>query len=110
MSLIGVTSYFTVSVVLFVIMLLSNIAAFFFIEQVGRRWILFYGMVILTAVELVCLDLLNHGNECTYHYSVDGYHGLCQNTGSSLGDPRQHLPVVSIVFTQLHEPRLRHQL
>jgi hypothetical protein len=53
MSLLGVTDYFTVSVVLYVIMLLSNISAFFFIEQAGRRGILVYGMIALTLVELV---------------------------------------------------------
>lgn len=53
MSLLGVTDFFTVSVVLYVIMLVSNISAFFFIEHVGRRGILFYGMILLTLVELL---------------------------------------------------------
>lgn len=53
MSLLQVTNFFLVSVVLYVVMLVSNISAFFFIEQVGRRWILFYGMVALTVVELI---------------------------------------------------------
>jgi len=37
LSLIGVTDYFTVSVILYVVMLLSNLSAFFLIEFVGRR-------------------------------------------------------------------------
>ena len=53
MSLLGVTDFFTVSVVLFVVMLVTNISAFFFIEQVGRRAILFWGMVALTLIELI---------------------------------------------------------
>lgn len=53
MSLLGVMSFFKVNVVLFIVMLLSNVSAFFFIEQVGRRAILFYGMVVLTLVELL---------------------------------------------------------
>jgi hypothetical protein len=53
MSLLGVMSFFKVSVVLFIVMLLSNVSAFFFIEQVGRRAILFYGMCILTLIELI---------------------------------------------------------
>lgn len=53
MSLLGVTDFFTVNVVLFVVMLLTNISAFFFIEQVGRRGILFWGMVALTLIQLL---------------------------------------------------------
>ncbi|KAJ9611497.1 hypothetical protein H2200_004681 [Cladophialophora chaetospira] len=53
MSLIGVTDFFTVSVVLYVVMLLTNISAFFFIEYVGRRSILVWGMLALTLIELL---------------------------------------------------------
>ncbi|KAK5552873.1 hypothetical protein LTR46_008948 [Exophiala xenobiotica] len=53
MQLIHVSHYFTVSVVLFVIMLLSNISAFFVIEYVGRRKLLLYGVIGLTLTELL---------------------------------------------------------
>jgi hypothetical protein len=53
MELINVSHYFTVSVVLYVIMLLSNVSAFFVIEYVGRRGLLLYGIVGLTLTELV---------------------------------------------------------
>lgn len=48
LSLIGVTKYFTVSVVLYVVMLLSNLSAFFFVEVAGRRTLLIPGVIILT--------------------------------------------------------------
>lgn len=53
MQLINVSHYFTVAVVLYVIMLLSNISAFFVIEYVGRRKLLVYGIIGLTMTELV---------------------------------------------------------
>ncbi|CAK7228045.1 hypothetical protein SEUCBS140593_006783 [Sporothrix eucalyptigena] len=53
LDLIGVSNYFTVSVVLYVIMLLSNLTAFPFIEIFGRRPLLLFGMLGLTAVLLL---------------------------------------------------------
>ncbi|KIW42677.1 uncharacterized protein PV06_06203 [Exophiala oligosperma] len=53
MELINVSHFFTVSVVLYVIMLLSNISAFFVIEYVGRRKLLVYGIIGLTLTELL---------------------------------------------------------
>jgi hypothetical protein len=40
LSLIGVTKYFTVSVVLYVVMLLSSLSGFYFVEAAGRRILL----------------------------------------------------------------------
>ncbi|KAH8888058.1 general substrate transporter [Thozetella sp. PMI_491] len=53
MSLLGIESFFTVSVVLYVVMLLSNIAAFPLIETAGRRPLLLYGIISLTLIELL---------------------------------------------------------
>lgn len=39
--------------VLYVVMLLSNMSAFVVIEIVGRRPLLLYGMILLTLIELV---------------------------------------------------------
>ncbi|KAF2185845.1 general substrate transporter [Zopfia rhizophila CBS 207.26] len=53
LSLIGVARYFTVSVILYVVMLLSNLSAFFFIETAGRRRFLVSGITVLTFVLLL---------------------------------------------------------
>jgi hypothetical protein len=53
MSLLQVTDFFTVSVVLYIVMLISNISAFLFIETAGRRPLLLWGMILLTLIELV---------------------------------------------------------
>ncbi|PMD13435.1 general substrate transporter [Hyaloscypha hepaticicola] len=53
LSLIGVKQYFTVSVVLYVIMLVSNISAFVGIEWIGRRALLVPGIIALTLILLV---------------------------------------------------------
>ncbi|KAF3762109.1 general substrate transporter, partial [Cryphonectria parasitica EP155] len=53
LSLLGVKDYFTVSVALYVIMLVSNLSAFPLIEVAGRRPLLLYGMIALTVIELI---------------------------------------------------------
>ncbi|PMD60991.1 general substrate transporter [Hyaloscypha bicolor E] len=53
LSLIGVKEYFTVSVVLYVVMLLSNFTAFVAIEKAGRRALLVPGIIALTLILLV---------------------------------------------------------
>ncbi|KAL1891833.1 hypothetical protein Sste5346_007377 [Sporothrix stenoceras] len=53
LDLIGIDNYFVVSVVLYVIMLLSNLVAFPFIEIFGRRPLLLFGIFGLTAVLLL---------------------------------------------------------
>lgn len=53
LSLIGVTDYFTVSVILYIVMLLSSLSAFILIEFVGRRTLLVYGVFGLTFVLLL---------------------------------------------------------
>lgn len=53
LSLIGVRDYFTVSVGLYIVMLLSNISAFFFIETAGRRPLLVLGTLVLTLILLL---------------------------------------------------------
>ncbi|KAF2811807.1 MFS general substrate transporter [Mytilinidion resinicola] len=53
LELIGVTEYFTVSTVLYAVMLLANISAFFFIETTGRRPLIVYGTAVLTLLLLV---------------------------------------------------------
>lgn len=53
LSLLNVEDYFTVSVVLYVVMLLSNLAAFGLTEIAGRRTLLVPGMFALTAIELL---------------------------------------------------------
>ncbi|RDW89744.1 hypothetical protein BP6252_01776 [Coleophoma cylindrospora] len=53
LSLIGVKQYFTVSVVLYVVMFLSNLFAFVAIETCGRRKLLLPGIFILTGVLLI---------------------------------------------------------
>lgn len=50
LSLIGVKDYFTVSVGLYIVMLLSNMSAFFFIETAGRRPLLVLGTMVLTLI------------------------------------------------------------
>jgi len=57
LELIGITEYFTVSVVLYAVMLLANISAFFFIETTGRRPLIVYGTVILTLL-LILMGIL----------------------------------------------------
>lgn len=52
LELIGVGNYFLVSVILYIVMLLSNLSAFFVVEIAGRRQLLVPGMFILT---LICL-------------------------------------------------------
>ena len=100
MSLLGIKDYFTVSVVLYVVMLLSNIAAFPLIETAGRRPLLMYGMIVLTVVELVRIFQVCrrwvHANTIT----VDGYHGMRQHFWCTMGDPCLHFPLVG-VFTEL---------
>lgn len=53
LSLLNVSDFFTVSVVLYVVMLLSNLSAFLFIETAGRRILLNIGIVLLTVILLV---------------------------------------------------------
>lgn len=53
MSLIGIKDFFTVTCILYVFMLLSNVLALFMVETIGRRPILLVGMCILTVIELV---------------------------------------------------------
>ncbi|KAJ9136628.1 General substrate transporter [Pleurostoma richardsiae] len=53
LDLLGVKQYFTVSVVLYVCMLLSNLSAFTLIEVSGRRPLILYGMIALTLIELL---------------------------------------------------------
>lgn len=53
LDLIGVADYFTVSVILYVIMLLSNVCAFFFVEYAGRRALIVPGTMTLTAILLL---------------------------------------------------------
>lgn len=53
LDLIGISNYFTVSVVLYVIMLLSSLEAFPFIEIFGRRPLLLFGICGLTVVLLL---------------------------------------------------------
>lgn len=53
LSLLGIQEFFTVSVVLYCVMLLSNMAAFPLTEMVGRRPLLVVGMVLLTFIELI---------------------------------------------------------
>jgi MFS family permease len=48
-----VKEYFTVSVVLYVVMLLSNFTAFIAIEKAGRRALLVPGIIALTLILLV---------------------------------------------------------
>lgn len=49
----GVKEFFTVSVVLYIVMLLSNLTAFFGIERVGRRALLVPGIIALTTILLI---------------------------------------------------------
>ncbi|CAK7211314.1 hypothetical protein SBRCBS47491_001082 [Sporothrix bragantina] len=53
LDLIGVSNFFVVSVVLYVVMLLSNLTAFPFIEIFGRRPLLLFGIFGLTTVLLL---------------------------------------------------------
>lgn len=53
LSLIGVTEFFTVGVVLYIVMLLSNGAAFVLIETTGRRALLVPGIIALTCILLL---------------------------------------------------------
>lgn len=55
LSLLGISEFFTVSVVLYCVMLLSNLSAFPLIETAGRRRLLITGMIFLTITELVCV-------------------------------------------------------
>ena len=59
LSLLGIEEFFTVSVVLYCVMLLSNISAFPLIETAGRRRLLLTGIVFLTVTELVCSLLVD---------------------------------------------------
>ncbi|GAM42634.1 MFS transporter [Talaromyces pinophilus] len=52
LELIGVTNYFLVSLILYIVMLISNLSAFFVVEVSGRRKLLVPGMIVLT---LICL-------------------------------------------------------
>ncbi|KAM0327398.1 hypothetical protein ACHAQA_005684 [Verticillium albo-atrum] len=53
LSLLGIEDYFTVSVALYCVMLVSNLSAFFLVESAGRRWLMISGMVFLTVTELI---------------------------------------------------------
>ncbi|CAK7229752.1 hypothetical protein SCUCBS95973_007334 [Sporothrix curviconia] len=53
LSLLHIENYFTVSVVLYVVMFLSNCSAFPMIEVVGRRPIMLVGIFALTLIELI---------------------------------------------------------
>lgn len=78
MELINVSHFFTVSVVLYVIMLLSNISAFFVIEYVGRRKLLVYGIIGLTLTELVSVYACPWWlRPCANALTAYGNHGLC---------------------------------
>ncbi|KAL3457036.1 general substrate transporter [Aspergillus heterothallicus] len=52
LDLIGVENYFLVSLILYIVMLLSNLSAFFVVEIAGRRRLLVPGTFALT---LICL-------------------------------------------------------
>ena len=52
-SLLKLEHYFTISLVLYIVMLLSNLSAFFLIEVVGRRVLLVPGMFVLTLTLLI---------------------------------------------------------
>lgn len=96
LALIGVSDYFAVSVVLYVVMLLSNLAAFPFIEIFGRRPLLLYGIVGLTSVLLVCCShSIFHVVYLTDNINVaNGYNGLHQCRCCSLGHSCLHLFMV----------------
>ena len=98
MSLLGIKDYFTVSVVLYVVMLLSNIAAFPLIEVAGRRPLLLYGIIGLTAVELVRVHLTLEEDMANPH-SADGHHGLYNNIWCTLGDFGLHFPLVRVTLS-----------
>lgn len=49
--------YFTVSLILFIVMLISNLAAFVLSEVLGRRTILVFGMFALT-IFLVIMGIM----------------------------------------------------
>ena len=53
LGLLKIQENFTVSVVLYVVMLLSTISAFGLIEVVGRRPLLVWGMAFLAFVQIV---------------------------------------------------------
>ncbi|CAK7201577.1 hypothetical protein SEUCBS139899_004283 [Sporothrix eucalyptigena] len=53
LSLLHIENYFTVSVVLYVCMFLSNCSAFPLIEVVGRRPLMLIGIFALTLIELI---------------------------------------------------------
>lgn len=53
LSLLNVSDFFTVSVVLYVVMLLSNLSAFVFADSVGRRTLLVPGIFALTFILLL---------------------------------------------------------
>ncbi|OCL04121.1 general substrate transporter [Glonium stellatum] len=53
LGLIGVKDNFTVTMILYVVNLLSNLSAFFLIEWVGRRTLLVYGVFFLTFILLI---------------------------------------------------------
>ncbi len=55
MSLLKIDNYFTVAVVLYIVMLLSNLAAFPLIETAGRRILLVPGIIALTVILLVSI-------------------------------------------------------
>ncbi|KAF2491375.1 general substrate transporter [Lophium mytilinum] len=59
LELIGITEYFIVSTVLYAVMLLANISAFFFIETAGRRPLIVYGTVILTLL-LILMGIVGY--------------------------------------------------
>lgn len=58
MELLHVSHYFTANLVLYVVMLISNISAFFVIEAVGRRKLLVYGIIGCTLTNLVRLSYM----------------------------------------------------
>ena len=100
MSLLKITNYFTVNVVLYIVMLLSNILSFFVIESVGRRLILVYGIVSLTAVELASYFPDIHIKASPPKLvPVNGYHGLCVQPSCNLGDTRLYFSLVRIIDT-----------
>lgn len=53
MSLLGISNFFLVTVILMVVMILSALAGFVLIETVGRRKLIVAGTYVLTAMLLV---------------------------------------------------------
>ena len=102
LSLIGVTDYFTVSVILYIVMLLSSLSAFILIEFVGRRTLLVLTpnpLLILCAANWIPKGLWRiRFDFCTLTY---GDYGLYKYYWRHVVQCRLHFPLVSFHLRKL---------